>query len=89
MLSSIFPIGFQKVPRKWKRRKDGVKGPGYEPAQENEIKPILIEGPLLFTPDPGTNGEVHVTISDEACSRKPNDQAGHALDGQGLSPTVE
>ena len=87
---TLFPIGLPKVPRKWKRRKDGVKGPGYEPVQENEIKPILIEGPLLFTPVPGTNGDVHVTISEEACNRKPNNRAGsHAPSGQGLSPTLE
>lgn len=79
---TIFPIGLRKVPRKWNRRKDGQKGPGYEPAQENEIKPILIEGPLLFTPVSGTNGDVCVTISDEACIKTPNDGAAHAVGGQ-------
>ena len=45
----------------------------------------------LFVMDiPGTNGDVHVTVSDEACSRKPNNRSGsHPPGGQGLSPTLE
>jgi hypothetical protein len=43
---TIFPIGIPKVPRKWVRRKDGVKGPGYEPHKDHPIKPILIENPI-------------------------------------------
>jgi hypothetical protein len=63
---TLFPIGIHKVPRKWKRRKDGEKGPGYEPAK-HEIKPVLIEGPILFTPVAGTDSDVTVTMSDQAC----------------------
>jgi hypothetical protein len=63
---TLFPIGIHKVPREWNRRKDGGKGPGYEPA--TEIKPTLIEGPILFTP--GENGDLTVTMSDAGCMKE-------------------
>ena len=77
---TIFPIGIPKVPRKWNRRKDGENGPGYEPQPKNAIKPVLIEGPILFTPVAGPNGDVIVTMSDQACLKSPNMNAanGHA-----------
>jgi hypothetical protein len=48
---TIYPIAIRQVPRKWKRRADGQTGPGYEADDPKESsKPILIEGPLVFTP---------------------------------------
>ena len=63
---TLFPIGIHKVPRKWERRADGAKCPGYQPA--TPIKPTLIEGPILFTP--GENGDVTVTMSVAGCSKE-------------------
>lgn len=73
---TIFPIGIPKVPRKWKRRKDEDKGPGYEPLPKDAIKPVLIEGPILFTPTGEGSGDVTVTISDQACLKNPKTVAG-------------
>lgn len=67
---TLFPIGLRKVPRRWKRRADGVSGPGYEPKKKNGIVPALIEAPILFTPIAGTHGEVSVSISDQAYLKK-------------------
>jgi len=67
---TIFPIGLRKVPRKWIRRKDGEKGPGYEPSKKNEIKPILIENPITFTVA-GIRGDATAAISNEAYLKNP------------------
>lgn len=78
---TIFPIGIHKVPRKWKRRKDGDKGPGYEPQPKAAIKPVLIEGPILFTPVTGTSGDVIVKTSDQACLKNPKTATIEAATG--------
>jgi hypothetical protein len=78
---TIFPIGIYKVPRKWTRRKDGEKGPGYAPAPKDRIRPTLIEGPILFTPVAGTDGDVTVTMSDQACLSNLVAPAGDAVEG--------
>ncbi|MEP6743161.1 MAG: hypothetical protein ABJB61_11730, partial [bacterium] len=85
---TLFPIGVHKVPRNWTRRKDGQKGPGYEPANSEGIKPVLIEGPILFTPVPETNGDVTVTISAQACLKNPKPTAGAVVDVQPQAENV-
>lgn len=55
---TIFPIGLAKVPKKWMRRADELKGPGYGPDDESASVPMLIEQPLLFTPVDDQKGGV-------------------------------
>ena len=58
---TIFPIAIRKVPKKWKRRADGVKGPGYEPNDIGASGPKLIEQPLLFKPVNDQSGGVELS----------------------------
>jgi hypothetical protein len=58
---TIYPIGIQKVPKKWKRRADGVGGSGYLPDEKSPLVPKLIEQPLLFEPVVDQEGGVKLS----------------------------
>lgn len=63
---TIYPIGIRRVPRKWKERKDGVKGTGPEqvPDDSNAKDPELIEPPIVMKADPKSDTGVATTSPD-------------------------
>jgi hypothetical protein len=46
---TIFPIGLQRVPRRWTPRRAGVAGPDFVPADGRAAPPALIEDPVAVT----------------------------------------
>lgn len=47
---TIFPIGIQRVPRRWAKNTAGAGGPRYIPDDPEATEPELIEGPITLTP---------------------------------------
>jgi hypothetical protein len=43
---TIYPVGVERVPRKWKETHAGPYAPAYEPADPKATEPVLIEPPI-------------------------------------------
>ena len=50
---TVFPVGLERVPRKWKPTKTGPYAPAYEPDDPEASEPALIEPPVRVTPRRG------------------------------------
>ncbi len=71
---TIFPVGIRRVPRKWKRRREGTDGSAYVPDDNDATAPELIERPLYFNlaATPGRLSVVNSaarSLSDETTSQ--------------------
>jgi len=47
---TLYPIGVERVPRKWKRTHAGPYAPAFEPDDLDATEPVLIEEPLKLKP---------------------------------------
>jgi hypothetical protein len=47
---TIFPVGVERVPRKWKPTHAGPYAPAFEPDDPKATEPVLIEDPLKLPP---------------------------------------
>ena len=43
---TIYPVGLERVPRRWKESHAGRDAPRYEPDDPKATEPVLIEEPL-------------------------------------------
>lgn len=47
---TVYPIGVERVPRRWKASESGPYGPRWEPDDPRATEPLLIEEPVAVTP---------------------------------------
>ncbi|HEX8820110.1 MAG TPA: metallophosphoesterase, partial [Archangium sp.] len=47
---TVYPVGLERVPRKWKETNAGPYAPAYEPDDPKATTPVLIEPPVRVTP---------------------------------------
>lgn len=64
---TIFPIRVRRVPRKWKRQREGVEGPAYVSADKEATEPELLESPIYFPPSGDSAEHLTVISSSERC----------------------
>lgn len=46
----VYPVGLERVPRRWKESQAGPYAPAYEPDDPRATEPVLIEAPIRVTP---------------------------------------
>jgi hypothetical protein len=49
---TVYPVGIQRVPRKWKETHAGPYAPAYDPDDPKATGPVLIEPPVRVRPRP-------------------------------------
>jgi hypothetical protein len=47
---TVYPVGIERVPRKWKETGASPYGPAYDPDDPKATDPVLIESPVRVTP---------------------------------------
>jgi len=47
---TVFPVGLERVPRRWKETRAGPYAPAWEPDDPRATPPVLIEQPIRVTP---------------------------------------
>ncbi len=47
---TVFPVGLERVPRKWKKTNAGPYAPAYDPDDPKATEPVLIEKPVRISP---------------------------------------
>ena len=64
---TIFPIRVRRVPRKWKRQREGVDGPAYVSDDKEATEPELLESPIYFPPSLDSAEHLTVISSSDRC----------------------
>jgi len=64
---TIFPVRVKRVPRKWKRQREGNQGPAYVSDDGDATRPELLESPIYFPPSGDSAAHLTVISSSERC----------------------
>ena len=64
---TIFPVRVRRVPRKWKRQREGHEGPAYVSDDGDATIPELVESPIYFPPSEDSAAHLAVRSSSERC----------------------
>jgi hypothetical protein len=73
---TVFPVGMERVPRKWKPTHADRYSPAYDPDDPQATDPMLIEPPVQVMPRERAPQEL---VGESAKRRCPHDGRGHTL----------